>query len=56
MKGKTTRGSWKKTRRWSDKKKVEEEKEDKQELWAPLKTLIKEFKNINESKKKGKKY
>ena len=35
-------------------KKVEKEKEDEQELWARLRTLNKEFKNINKSKKKAK--
>ena len=36
-------------------KQAEKEKEVEQELWAKLKTLNKEFKNINESKKKAKK-
>ena len=34
-------------------KKVEKEKKDEQQLWARLKTLNKELKNINESKKKA---
>ena len=34
-------------------KKAEKEKKDEKELWARLKILDKEFKNINKSKKKA---
>ena len=36
-------------------KKAKKEREDEQELWSWLKTLNKEFKNINGRKKKAKK-
>ena len=51
-KEKATRGSWN-TQGSEATKNADIEKEDEQELWEWLKTLYKEFENINESKKEA---